>query len=453
MVASGVAALALVTGCNVFGWGGASPEGIIKPSLKPYQPPVLAPVSDVTPVPFVPDPPMHKDTRTGQLINDQTGAIVHGTAKDVVLVAAASNLGASLAGGHATIDASKLPKVPDGFTAAVDPATGQPIQVAGKDGASLFTAVDLTTGGLVTLPDLAPVLDGSGKQVLVNGDTVLNSPVALPSALPSSDPKAALKTADGTRVQYIDAGNTLFLETTGLTPNTDYQAKINWPGPAASPLVQDAPFKSDAGGNIDGPSGKFLEFPHTGLFHLQLAAGKSSLITGDFRVDLLEKASQKVVQQVYFHVRPRPLIVATNASLTENTVFFSDRPDEIHFHGEGLPANSYVTVSVIKSDVNRFNALADGTTIQDKLFENLHDLRYHTNAQGVFDERVMAWGTRTPIDNSLVVIGKYLNSEPTFVANEDTAIIDHPTFVIKDGIAYFAAVRAAGELLPASPQP
>jgi hypothetical protein len=55
----------------------------------------------------------------------------------------------------------------------------------------------------------------------------------------------------------------------------------------------------------------------------------------------------------------------------------------------------------------------------------------------------MAWPTREAVTDSLVVIGKYLNSEHKYVQAEDLAISDHPTFLIKSGADFFGATDPA----------
>ena len=303
--------------------------------------------------------------------------------------------------------------------------------------------VTLETGHLIDSVTGNEVLDSGGKPIVVVGKTLVDPSVVAAVPLPASAPNAALTTVDGTRVQYIDAGNTLFLETSGLKPTAKYLANTAWPNGHTT----SQPFNSDAGGNIDGPQGKFIEFPHTGFYELQLPLDKPGIVAGDYHVDLVEADTKHVAQTVYFHVRARPLIFSTTKTLQERTVFFSDRPDEVYLHGEGLPANALVTVFVIKADVNRFNPLADGTTIADKVFESIGGIRYKADAQGMINERILTWGLRDPVANSLVVIGKYLNSEPTYIAQEDMAIVDHPTFVIKSGKDFFAAVAASGTMI------
>jgi hypothetical protein len=426
--------LAALTGCvNGFLFGAAPKEGIIRPSIKPFEPPVYAPVTGATPEPFKPDPPhLVVDQKSGQLLNGDTGKITSGTAQAHPIIAPDASSNQSLAvAGNASLQVQR----------AIDSDTGKQITVADKASGTQHPAViSLESGHLIDSVTGRDVLDAQGAPVVVTGKTVVDAATIGVQPLPASNPNAALTTVDGTRVQYIDAGNTLFLETSGLKPTAKYLANTSWPNGHTT----SQPFQSDAGGNISGPQGKFIEFPHTGFYELQLPLDKPGIVTGDYRVDLVEADSKLVAQTVYFHVRPRPLIFATTKGVQERTVYFSDRPDEVYLHGEGLPPNALVTVYVIKADVNRFNPLVDGTSIADKTFENLSGLRYKADAMGMINQKVLTWSTRAAVDTSLVVIGKYLNSEANFRAAEDMAIVDHPTFVIKDGKAFFDALKAVG---------
>jgi hypothetical protein len=280
-----------------------------------------------------------------------------------------------------------------------------------------------------------------GATVALPKDASLKLPV---TALPSSDPNAAVKTVDGLRVSDVDAGSTLFVETKGLKPSTDYTGTLVWPNGKRT----EQPLKSTAGGNIQGAQGNFIEYPHVGFYEAQITPGEPGVVTGDFHVDITEKGASVPTQTIYFSVRPRPVIFAVSDTNHERVVFFSDRPDKVFLHAEGLPPNTLVNLWVVVANINRFTQLQDGMTLDDKVFENLKDLAFRTNAKGVFDTQLLAWPTRQPVTDSLVVIGKYLNSDHKYVQAEDLAISDHPTFLIKSGADFFGATDPSTIITP-----
>lgn len=411
----GLSSLAL-TGCvNGFWWGAKLPEGVIKPSIKPYEPPVTAPVSAITPEPYVPDPP-------NTIINAITGQ-------------------------RETTDGKLLRGGATAIAEVMVNAEGQLVDA--KTGLPLGYHKDPVTGLL--LNDKGEVLKNDSIQNANIGEKVAAPSNLLPAsalkAAPASDPNAAVKTAENLRITEIDAGNTVFVETKGLKPETEYIGVLTWPN--GTKTTQ--PLKSTAGGNISGPQGNFIEFAHSGFYNADMTPGEAGIVTGDFKLDIVEKGDGTIAQTINYTVRPRPIIFAVNEASTARTVFFSDRADQVFLHGEGFPANTPVSVWVIRQNCNRFNPLVDGISMEDKVLDNLKNLRFRTNDKGVFDTQIMAWPRREKVDESLVVVGKYFNSDSKYIAAEDVAITDHPTFVIKPGGDYFNAIDPASIIRAPAP--
>lgn len=404
LIGASLATLGL-SGCvNGFWFGVAPKEGIIKPSIKPYEPPVYAPVTGATPEPYKPDPPIVINPITGNRENAETGAVLRGSAQAPALVKVTST--------GALVDA----RTGQATGYHYDPATGHYVNDKGEVLANATAVEQASFGATVALPK----------------DSGLKLPT---SDLPSSDPNAAIKTVDGLRVSDVDAGSTLFLETKGLKPSTDYTGTLIWPNGKRT----EQPLKSTAGGNIQGAQGNFIEYPHVGFYEADITPGEPGVVTGDFRVEITEKGATTPTQSVYFSVRPRPVIFSVSDTHHERVVFFSDRPDKVFLHAEGLPPETLVDLWVVVANINRFTQLQDGMTLDDKVFDNLKGLTFRSNAKGVFDAQLMAWPTREAVTDSLVVIGKYLNSEHKYVQAEDLAISDHPTFLIKSGADFFGA--------------
>lgn len=279
----------------------------------------------------------------------------------------------------------------------------------------------------------------------INGDTgeVLRGtlePQPGDPPLPESAPQALVTTTGGVPANYIDAGNSIFVETKGLKPETEYMSTLHWPNGKKTEQA----FTSSAGGNIQTALGNFLEFPHVGFHQASVDPNKDSVVAGKYRVEIADK-SGNVVQTIYFAVRARPVLFITNKDNQERSIYFADYSEELFLHGEGFPPESLVNVWVIKGDVNRLNPMTNGLALEDKVLDNLKNIRFQADANGRIHTKLLSWGKRDAVEQSLVVVGKYLNDEPKFVMGEDIAIIDHPTFVIKNSKDYFQAVGAGAE--------
>jgi hypothetical protein len=406
---------AALAGCNGQWFGAIGPEGVIKYSPKPYTPPVYAPVTGATPQPFVPDQITRINPLTGQRQNVATGAVVRGSANAPLQVVLQPD-------GQLVYSETQKPT---GFHK--DAITGQIVNDKGE----LFKndAVQLAAVGTpleITLEDARTAK--------------LNAPPVGAGAPPSfvGDLSATVTTVEGTRINYVDAGSTIFVETKGLKPSADYVGTLVWPNGVHT--VQ--PLKSTAGGNISGAQGNFIEYPHVGFYEATMVPGQAGVVTGNFRVEISEKDGP-LAQTINFTVRPRPVIFAVSDSNHERVVFFSDRTDQIKLHGEGL--------WVVSANINRFTQLQDGMTLGDKTFEGFRDLRVRTNDVGVFDAPLLSWPTRAAVTDSLVVIGKLYNDSPTYIAAQDIAISDHPTFLIKKGSDFFGAMDPAAIIRAPNP--
>jgi len=246
----------------------------------------------------------------------------------------------------------------------------------------------------------------------------------------------SVRTADGKAANYIFAGNTIFVEAQGLKPDTEYRATLNWPN--GKTTFQD--FKADAGGNMVGPQGKFIEYPHAGFFKIQMKPGEKNVIEGQYSVDVAEKASTAKVLNIPFAVKGRPIIFCRDKDLNERTLYFSDQSEQVFLHGEGYPPDTKVLVWLVKAPVNRLTPMEDGMNLADKVFEGKKELAFQTDAKGIIDAPLLAWFTRDRVEDPLVLVSKFLNSDTKYIAEEDVVISDHPTFLIKTTAEFFGAV-------------
>lgn len=263
---------------------------------------------------------------------------------------------------------------------------------------------------------------------------------ALPDepALPASDPNAQITAVDGSQVSYIDAGNSLFVDTKGLTPNGQYTAVLTFPNGS----TESQPFAADANGGIKGVSGNFIEFPHVGFHHITVSQNSYAALTGQYKLELKTSSDNLTAQTMYFYVRKRPVVMVTDSHFQEQTVLFSDQPGQLFVHASGFAPGTLISFTVIHANVNRLSPMTNGQDLSNDVFENLGGLRFKADDNGNVHQPLLSWTTRTPVDDDLVVVAKYLNGQSTYVEGEDVAIIDHPTFVIKDSQAYFASVNA-----------
>lgn len=280
----------------------------------------------------------------------------------------------------------------------------------------------------------------SGEVYDKNNQYVRGTSFALPgeAELPASDANASVTTVDGAEVRYVDAGNSLFVDTKGLKPSTVYTGTLIWPNGTTEP--QD--FNSDANGGIKGVSGNFIEFPHMGFHHMTVSKDSYAAVTGQYKVELRGKADNALAQTIYFAVRKRPVVMVTNANYQEQTVTFSDQPGALYVHASGFQPNAPVSITLIHANVNRLSPMVDGQDMSSNVIDGLTGLRFRADANGNVHQPLMSWTTRDPVADDLVVVAKVYNSLPKFVLNQDTAIIDHPTFVIKNSNDYFASVNA-----------
>lgn len=285
--------------------------------------------------------------------------------------------------------------------------------------------VNQVTGGLArgTLNPLA-------------GDAPLPAPVVNPAA---GNITTSVRTADGEAANYIYAGNTVFVEASGLTPAKEYRATLKWPNGVTT--FQD--FKADEGGNCAGVQGKFIEYPHAGFFKTKVKVGENNVVTGAYSVEIVEKATGTPAVTIPFAVKGRPILFTRDKYMNERTLYFSDQSEEVYIHGEGFPPQTTVLVWIIKADVNRLTPMENGLKLDDKVFEDRRELTFQTDAKGIIDAPLLAWFTRERVESPLVMVSKFLNSESTYLENEDIAISDHPTFLIKTTNEYFEAINGA----------
>ena len=270
----------------------------------------------------------------------------------------------------------------------------------------------------------------------LEGDAAVPPPTVNPAA---GNIVTSVRTADGEAANYIYAGNTVFVEASGLTPAKEYRATLKWPN--GKTTFQD--FKADEGGNCAGPQGKFIEYPHAGFFKIQVKPGENNIVTGQYQVEIVEKATGTPAVTIPFAVKPRPIVFTRDKDLNERTLFFSDASEEIYVHGEGFPPETTVLLWVVQAEVNRLTPMESGLKLEDAVFESRRELAFQTDAKGIIDAPLMAWFTRERVESPLVMVAKYLNSEPTYVAEEDIAISDHPTFLIKTTNEYFGAINGS----------
>ncbi|MEB3196785.1 MAG: hypothetical protein VKP62_06235 [Candidatus Sericytochromatia bacterium] len=317
----------------------------------------------------------------------------------------------------------------------------------------------LLAPGTANLPPVNPAT-GQGLDPQT-GEVVRGTLTPLPgekplSALPGSKVNMRVMTADGVAASYFFPGNTVFVEATGLKPTTKHRVLLKWPNGVESKQE----FTADEAGNMQGPQGKFVEYPHTGFYNVAVTPGKSVVVTGEFVLQLIELESNLQVGQVNFAVRKGPIVFAVGLDkpvsnppvYKQRAVYFADFPEEVFLHGEGFQPGQKVVVNMVMADVNRLKPMADGLTIADKVVDPFRDMAFEADANGIFDKKVIAWFKREPVKDSMVIISKFLNDMPTFVRSEDIAITDHPTFLIKDSQEFFAAAGVkAGELPPAQP--
>lgn len=280
------------------------------------------------------------------------------------------------------------------------------------------------------------------------GEKPISTPA--PSAV-----KFNVLTADGTPANYFFAGNTVFIEATGLKPGDKYRATLLWPD--GSKTAQE--FVADEGGNMTSKQGKFIEYPHAGFYNREVKPGETIAVTGEFKMELRHITTDAVVGERPFAVRTGPIIFTAGIDRTKNaaqpvytqrTLYFSDTFEEVYLHGEGFEPGTQLVINMIKANVNRQNPMQDGLKLSDKLVQPYVNLTYQCNAKGVFDAKVNAWFKTDPVADSMVVIGKFLNDSDTFVRGEDIAITDHPTFLIKDSKEFF---KDAGIAPGATPPP
>jgi hypothetical protein len=349
---AGLALIALVpaSGCKgFFGGPAGTPEGIIRASLKPFDPPVYAPVTGATPVPFVPDPvSIAKNPASGKLVDLATNTVLRGTTS--------------------------------------------------------------------ALPGESPV--------------------------PLSDPNVVATTVDGKRVSYIDAGETLLMETSHLAPNKLYNALLTWP----NGLVTERDFTSNGEGVISQQQNNAELYPHIGFYRLKVQHNSPSISTGVFKIDI-KQPKLPIEQTLYFRVRPRPVVFVTDADSTDIIHFFYDKPAQLFLHAEGLRPNQKLSAWVIKQRVGYTHPLKDGLTLDDKVFANLANVEYRANDKGVIHQELLSWNQRDAIVGSYVVVGKVLNSLHVYKASEDLGITDHQTFTIN------ASGGAVAPPVPTAPPP
>jgi hypothetical protein len=330
----------------------------------------------------------------------------------------------------------------DGASTATTVVTGQ------TPGASGTLATGLVTGPTPTPPPVNPATgQGLNQQT---GEIIRGTVDALPGekALATPVPTAIkfnVLTADGTPANYFFAGNTVFIEASGLKPGDKYRATLKWPSGKTS--MQE--FAADEAGNMQGPQGKFIEYPHAGFYNVPVIQGEKVVVTGEFKVELRHVATDQVVGERPFAVRSGPVIFSAgrdrtstleNPIYTQRTLYFSDTFEEVYLHGEGFEPGTQLVVNMVQANVNRQNPMPDGLLMTDKLVQPFTNLTYQCNDKGVFDAKVISWFQREAVKDSMVIIGKYLNDEPNFVRAEDIAITDHPTFLIKNSKEFFDAI-------------
>ncbi|MDB5100766.1 MAG: hypothetical protein JWM80_5187 [Cyanobacteria bacterium RYN_339] len=288
--------------------------------------------------------------------------------------------------------------------------------------------------GVAAIPATGQLVDAATGRILRGTKDALPGE----AALPKSDPNSTVTTVDTGAVAYVDAGNTIFVETKGLKPKATYTGTLIWPN--GKTTAQD--FLASDGGNISSVVGNFIEFPHVGFHHAEVPKDTYGAVTGSYKVELAEKGNATPAQTIFFGVRKRPVLMVTDKDFVEKTVCFSDHNEALFLHGTGFPPNVDVSVSVINDNINRLTPMVDGQPITSKIWENLGGLRFTTDANGNFHQKLISWFFRQPVEGSLVLVGKYLNDADKFVANEDIAIVDHPTFVIKNSKDYFGGIAA-----------
>ncbi len=315
-------------------------------------------------------------------------------------------------------------------------ATGGNAGTGGTDGTAAAAGLPLINPA-TGLP-VNQVTGGQARGTLnpLAGDQALPAPVVNPAA---GAIVTSVRTADGEAANYIYAGNTVFVEASGLTPAKEYRATLKWPNGVTT--FQD--FKADEGGNCTGPQGKFIEYPHAGFFKAKIKVGENNVVTGAYSVEIVEKATGTPAVTIPFAVKGRPILFTRDKYLNERTLYFSDQSEEVYVHGEGFPPATTVLVWIVKADVNRLTPMEDGLKLDDKVFDDRKELTFQTDANGIIDAPLLAWFTRDRVETPLVMVSKFLNSEPTYNANEDIAISDHPTFLIKTTKEYFEAVNGS----------
>lgn len=328
------------------------------------------------------------------------------------------------AGGTGTTGGTTGTGTTGGTTGGTDPGTGTALALPQVNPANGLP-VNQQTGGVAR-----------GTLTPLEGDKPLPAPSVNPAA---GNIVTSVRTADGQAANYIYAGNTVFVEANGLTPAKEYRATLKWPNGVTT--FQD--FKADEGGNCNGPQGKFIEYPHAGFFKTKVKLGENNVVTGEYQVEIVEKATGTHAVTIPFAVKGRPILFTRDKYLNERTLFFADQSEEVYVHGEGFPPETTVLVWIVKADVNRLTPMVDGLKLDDKVFEDRKELAFQTDAKGMIDAPLLAWFTRERVETPLVMVSKFLNSEPTYIANEDIAISDHPTFLIKTTNEYFEAVNGS----------
>ncbi|MEB3223509.1 MAG: hypothetical protein VKS61_15655 [Candidatus Sericytochromatia bacterium] len=318
----------------------------------------------------------------------------------------------------------------------------------GQGGASGTVPTGGLTGPTPTPPPINPATgQGINQQT---GDAIRGTVDALPGEKTLATPKPTpitftVLTADGTPANYFFAGNTVFIEASGLKAGDKYSATLVWPN--GKKTMQE--FTADEGGNMQGPQGKFIEYPHAGFYNVSVIQGQKVVVTGEFMVELRHVPTDAVVGERPFAVRPGPVIFSAgrdrrstleNPVYTQRTLYFSDTFEEVYLHGEGFEPGTQLVINMIQANVNRQNPMPDGLLMTDKLVSPFTNLTYQCNDDGVFDAKVNSWFTREAVKDSMVIIGKYLNDSPNFVRAEDIAITDHPTFLIKNSKDFFDAI-------------